>query len=182
MADVSCVHGLAPCGPSALLATKTASLKKDISFGNPLIAGYNTGIQHANSKFQISRFWTCFRFVVIWDCGYLRFVAKKCPANFRKPDSGFFEICGALVGHKPQIMTISNNHKSETCSKFRNLEFGVGVFHPSNIADFSKTSFFVFFYFYRSKSGVLGQKRCFGVFWTECEVPKTKTESNLNGP
>ena len=31
-----------------------------------------------------------------------------------------------------------------------------------------------FFTFYGSKSGILGQKRCFGVFWTECEVADLK--------
>ena len=35
--------GLAPCGPSALLAAKKASFgKKDMPFGNPLIMGQKT--------------------------------------------------------------------------------------------------------------------------------------------
>ena len=33
---------------------------------------------------------------------------------------------------------------------------------------------FLFFTLHGSKSGILGQKRCFGVFWTECEVADLK--------
>ena len=35
------------------------------------------------------------------------------------------------------------------------------------------------FTFYGSKSGILGQKRCFGVFWTECEVADLKHRQGI---
>ena len=55
----------------------------------------------------------------------------------------------------------------------KDMPFDNPPYDRTKIANFEK-SIFIFFTFYGPKSGILGQKRCFWVFWTGCEVADLK--------